>query len=327
MALTGYKGRPRSDNPARARESGRRAARAGCAAGFPGSRRAGGVRSITSQSWISPSTSCSSWAALRAASASGPRHGPVDLEHVAQPLGGDPQVVLGAPRRRIERRIGERKHLSGPDPDDALGVDPQRRRRVEALDLARLHVFAAFASFFSRRRSLRSRFLARYGANSSFACALLGAQRHDPRRQRLAIGLRSLLREPGEELELDVAVAALAERVGQSLHPLQRLAMALPGKAGLEDLQRRPQPPRRHPHVVQAVDVLDVEHALGVREDLGRPDPHNPRGGSGERLVAIEARDLTRARHERRLTGGARPAPKVGPRRRGEPARSRWRRR
>ena len=77
---------------------------------------------------------------------------------------------------------------------------------------------------------------------------------------------------------MHVAVAALAERVGERLDLLQRGAEAPLRKAGLEDLQRRPQAPGGDPHVVDALDVADVEHALGRVGELARAHRDHLRG-------------------------------------------------
>ena len=65
----------------------------------------------------------------------------------------------------------------------------------------------------------------------------------------------------------DVAISPLAERIGEPLHILQ-CPVVRPGEAGLEDLECRPEPPGRHPHVVDALDVARVEDPLGVFGEL-----------------------------------------------------------
>src|SRR4051812_38783427 len=66
-----------------------------------------------------------------------------DLEDVAQPLGGDPHVVQRGDLGRVERLRDERPQLVETHVDDALGVVRERRRGIEALDLARLHAAAS----------------------------------------------------------------------------------------------------------------------------------------------------------------------------------------
>ena len=61
---------------------------------------------------------------------------------------------------------------------------------------------------------------------------------------------RHLLVEDVQRSDRDVAVAPLSERVREPLHLRKRPPIGLGRKAGLEDLERGPQPARRHPHVV-----------------------------------------------------------------------------
>ena len=134
------------------------------------------------------------------------------------------------------------------------------------------------------------------------------------------VGGRRLLQEAGEEGDRDVAVAALAERVGKRLDLLQRPLVALAREAGPEHLQRRPQAAARDPHVVQRLDVVEVEDAARVLEDLAGADLDHPRRRQREGLLAVEPGYVARPCHGIRLALGA-----GGLRRRGARARSRWR--
>ena len=131
---------PSSDQSSRkrAKSSSRRVRSSASTDSMPATRG-----SITSQSWISPRTPCSSLAAPRMASASGPEAAGGDLEHVAEPFGGDPHVVLGRFPAGLERLLGEAGQLLEPGRDDPRRVGAQRARRVEARDLAGLHRRAA----------------------------------------------------------------------------------------------------------------------------------------------------------------------------------------
>jgi len=81
-----------------------------------------------------------------------------DLEHVAQALGGDPQVVLSFTPARSKRRLGEAAQLVQPHRDDLPHVWHERATRIQSLYRPWLHRPAFFVSFFSRRRSFFSRF-------------------------------------------------------------------------------------------------------------------------------------------------------------------------
>ena len=57
----------------------------------------------------------------------------------------------------------------------------------------------------------------------------------------------------------------------------------------------------RHPHVVQGLDVLNLQDTARVGEDLLGADLDDPGGGQAERALAVQARDFTRPCHGRRL--------------------------
>jgi hypothetical protein len=80
-------------------------------------------------------------------------------------------------------------------------------------------------------------------------------------------------------------------------------------KAGLEDLERGPQATCRDPHVVNPLDVAEVEDVSRMLEDLFRPHFDHASGSQREPLVAVELH-LARTCHRRRLEqpGGRRPA-------------------
>src|SRR3954451_11679932 len=67
-------------------------------------------------------------------------HGRVQLEHVAQALGGDAHVVQGVDVRRVEHGGRERTQLVGAQRDDPSRVRAKVPLGVEPLYLARLHV-------------------------------------------------------------------------------------------------------------------------------------------------------------------------------------------
>ena len=206
-----------------------------------------------------------------------------------------------APRRRARaaRRAGR---------DDASGVGAQRRLRVEALDLARLHGRRLSTSLSRRRRSFCNRFSVEDTApvpRWPRPAPRAGSRSAPPARPgRLPAPLRA---KPVEELDLDVAVAPLAERVGQRLHPLQRLAVALARKAGL---RRPPAPPAAaaSPPACRARARSSSMSSTPSECSKTSVGPHldHPRRGQRERLLAIEARHLASARHALRLAGVSR---------------------
>ena len=79
-----------------------------------------------------------------------------------------------------------------------------------------------------------------------------------------------------------------------------------------EYLQRRAQAAGGNAHVVDPLYVAEVEHALGLLEDLLGADFDHLDGGHDEWRPAVEL-DLARACHDTRL-----PPTRLGVRRRGE---------
>ena len=183
--------------------------------------------------------SCSCLAASRAARP--PRRSrPGDLEHVAQPLGGDPHVVLGRRRAGLERLLGEAAQLVEPGArrcgaalsrSGAPGRGPSTlraftRRRLDQLVEAAAQLRQPLRGDEGREVLVRLPLLARAARSIS---AL--------ERCRSASG--DLAGEALEEVDLDVAVAALAERVGERLD----LASAPCGSACAGSRARRPPAP------------------------------------------------------------------------------------
>ena len=230
------------------------------------------------------------------------------LEDVAQALGGDAHVVLGDRVRGIERRRDERAQLAEAHGHDARGVLLQRGGRIEPLHAPRLHAAlsarlgshttssgAAAPRRFVARNELRELIaerrelvLGHEPGQRRVRVRLLGAQARDQGLDARPVGSRHRLRDLLQGGDRDVAVAPLAECVRERLHrPQCRLQLA-PRKARSEDLERGAQPPRRHAHVVDPVDVVDVEHALGVLHQLGDANLHDARGGGPVRLVRLQ---------------------------------------
>ena len=83
-----------------------------------------------------------------------------------------------------------------------------------------------------------------------------------------AVDLRDGGLEGGQRRELDVRVAPLAEGVGERLDVAQDAAELLAREARLVDLQHGAQAPRGDAHVVHALDVVGVQDALGMVEQL-----------------------------------------------------------
>ena len=230
---------PSRPHRARARRTGGRAARGGCAAGSaatrcpdPGQHHVAVVD--LAEDALQPPGGVAGRLRLR------PEAGPGDLEHVAQPLGGDPHVVLGRAADGSSAAGAKREQLVQPGADDPRRVGTQRRRRVEALHLACLQSPPPSPALPRRCRSFFRRLGATKGANSSFACRCSRRSRSTSPATAAAGRPRGLTREPLEELDRHIAVAPLAERVGQRLDPLQRLALPLRA----ESRARRP-PARR----------------------------------------------------------------------------------
>ena len=212
----------------------------------------------------------------------GPRVGPEaergDLEHVAQPLGGDAHVVQGLDLLGVQRLGREGVELVEAGADDPLGVGGEARGRVKALDPARLHAARSPHQFAQAALEVVLLRAAKRLGKAHVGLGLLGPeavgeQRHARAARRLDAG--------GEAIEggdVDVGVTALAQRVGQRLDVAQHAAVQALGEARGEDLEHGAQAARGHAHVVDALDVGRVEHVVGVvgqllgahRDDLRR---------------------------------------------------------
>ena len=116
------------------------------------------------------------------------------------------------------------------------------------------------------------------GRQVTVRVALLGLKPFDQRRDSAAVGRGHLVVECVKRGDCDVPVPPLAKGVGEPLHLAQSLGIRLRREAGLEDLERGAQPPGRHTHVVDALDVAGVEHPLSVLGELARPHRDDPRG-------------------------------------------------
>ena len=235
-------------------------------------------RQLTSQSWISPSRSCSSLARLARLLGVRAEARLRQLEHVAQALGGDPQVVQRptspgrAPpaRTRAARRGGRRR--------SARALSASGARGVEALDRARLHAAAPrrVREPPRRARSTRQRGLAprrRASARGRAPSLPAACSRAQARGERCRCPARRPGRRPrraarSSARELHVGVAALAERVGQPLDVAQDGLVLGAAKHGREDLQHRAQAPLATRMSCTRSMSCGVEHAVGVLEQL-----------------------------------------------------------
>ena len=142
--------------------------------------------------------------------------------------------------------------------------------------------------------------LGQRGGQRLVAARLLGAERSaktsTPGRSAALTAAAKLL----ERGDVHVGVAALAERVGQRLDVGEHVASAVAREARREDLEHGAQPARGDAHVVDALDVGGVEHALGVVEELLGAHGDRARGGlarSGS--VGVQARDVACLGHLR----------------------------
>src|SRR5438046_2113524 len=116
----------------------------------------------------------------------------------------------------------------------------------------------------------------------------------------VASGASTFTGRAGELLELGqvhVGIAALAERVGQRLDVVEDIAQRLARKARLVDLEHRTQSPAGDAHVMDALDVRGVEDALGMLEELLRPDRDRPRGRLAEAEVGMQPGYIARFGH------------------------------
>ena len=234
-----------------------------------------------------------------------------DLEDVAQALGGDAHVVQRLDLRGVGRARHERAQLVEAHAHDALGVVGQRRGGIEALDLAGLHraysASAASASPRSRSRSPFSRACASASARASLPAAWRARRPRDDGLHAAALCREHALGERVHGVDVDVGVAALAERVRQRLDVAERLLERLVREARREDLEHGAQAPRGDPHVVHALDVARVEHA-------------RPRGRRAPRCARARP---ARRRRRRAPRGGSRcpsASPCLSRRRRPAPA-------
>jgi hypothetical protein len=127
---------------------------------------------------------------------------------------------------------------------------------------------------------------------------LLPSQLLDQGRDPAAVRRGHLVVEAPEGRDRHIAIPPLAECVGESLHLAERLAICVGGETGLEDLERRAQPPRRDPHVVDPLDVARVEDTLGVLGELDGPHRDDPRGGLGVGALGAQIGDRLGLGHE-----------------------------
>ena len=72
----------------------------------------------------------------------------------------------------------------------------------------------------------------------------------------------------------------------------EQLPVLLLRKAEGEHLERRAQPAGGHTHVVHTLDVLGLEDAVKMGEDLGHPNLDARRRGVAEAGVGLESRNL-----------------------------------
>ena len=271
----------------------------------PGARHVGGVRrparsrnaatsgSCTSQSWISPSRSCSSLTRLTAVVGVGAEARAGQLEHVAQALGGDPHVVQRvdlAPGRAARgmnehssssrvRTIRSALSASGPAGSRPLTLRAftraSSRRPASASSRPRRSGCAACSSAAASDRVAR-----RLRARSRAASAAT------PARSARGTAAGELL----QRVDLHVGVAALAERVGQRLDVAQRRLERLGGEARA----RRSPAPRAAAAWRRACRARArcrrVEHVVGVLEQLLGADRDDARGRRREGLARVERR-------------------------------------
>ena len=205
-----------------------------------------------------------------------------------------PRAAPGSPRRPSARRLRAR---------DELGELVAQRGELVLADEA-------------RERLVRLRLL---GAQAR-------DQRLDPGRSGAAIDFAISSSAAIETSRSRRSPSASASAFTSRSAGLQLAAR----KAGPEDLERRPQPPRRHAHVVDALDVVDVEHALRVVDQLADADLDDLRRRDAVGLVGAPAREsggpwpsaLTRSAEQRPLARVRRSAGPGSRRRAARPCRS-----
>ena len=196
---------------------------------------------ITSQSWISPRTLCSSLAARRASERLVPEAALDDLEHVAQPLGGDPHARAGRSPRRDrgpprQRSAAPRAGVGRSAPRCGAAISPGRASRRSRAFTRRpprpaRQAAAQLLAGARGRRTAPDRRLPRSRSSRSRGISARGPDRApggDPtaKRSRNSISTSRSRRSP--------------ERVGERLDLLQRPAEALAREAGLRRPPSRP---------------------------------------------------------------------------------------
>jgi len=113
---------------------------------------------------------------------------------------------------------------------------------------------------------------------------------------KIGLGHRDL--EALEHVDVHVGVSPFTQGVGQRFDVAEHAPMQRALEARREDLQNGAQAPRRHAHVVHALDVGGVEDVRGLVEQLGAAHRHDLGRRHAEGSLAVEPRDGARLGHD-----------------------------
>ncbi len=235
-----------------------------------------------------------------------PEHLAEELEGVAQPLGGDAELVDRLDVRPAEHRlVGTHLLVGEPDPRRSGVADPVRGHR--------------------RGGHERGRALRRDEDPVVLHQALVGravelAEEHDagdlalpaPRGEERLEGSRLPGGEGalvgGRRLDEDVEVADRAEAPGQDPQPAAEPARAVGAEAVAEHPPRRAHPAGGHAHPVELLDLLPRSRAGLAGQHPGEVEADDLAAGFGEDIVGGDARRLPdrQPRRDGRLGRGLR---------------------
>ena len=196
--------------------------------------------------------------------------------------GSRPLTRFALTTRPPDQDRGSTRWRRAPAPARDRAPRPARgneldQRRVQAFEPLRL----------DERRQCRVRF------------ELLGPEPLDEGDDPGPVRSGQLRGEARERRDRNVAVAALAKRVGDRLHLLEGAPLKAPREARSKDLERRAQPPGGDAHVVHPLDVDGVEHPVGVGDELGGAGLDDRRAGLRKSRLRGDPFDLPILRHRR----------------------------
>ncbi len=220
----------------------------------------------------------------------------VEVQHVAQPLERDPQIVQVGRLRRALRHRAVRRHPARQAVDHVgqvagrhrlLGAAPHEPRMPGEVAQRALELRVAPAGQARRELLVRAPAPLLQGRQQ-----VLEARRLDA----VQVGEVPVL----EQRDDDVEVAHPAQRARQPAQPGASGAPEGPHHRG-EQRQRRPEPPRLHPHLVHGLGVVAAARRLLPAQQLAHLPGHDParrlprREGRRRRQGRAHVRALPRA--------------------------------